>query len=333
MPTVREWLIVLGVVVALPTLWAATLPWTIQVTLRVLLWPRYRLRIIGREHVPRSGPALLASNHTTWIDGFILAATCPRRGKALVNSTYINLPIFRQLAIWAGIIPIPAATGPRALRAAINAARQALDRGEVIGVFPEGQLTRTGLTGPFLRGIEVILQGHEHVPLIPIAMDNLWGSIFSNSEGRFFRKWPKGWRRTVNVIYGPPVPPPITAFQVRQAVLEAGVQAFALRKGSRQPPETVDPNLPHLDHPELGALTGSTANSEGYVKQLGQKPGTVGLPLPGVAIRTVDDAGNPLPPDTEGRLQALVAGRAGWTDIGHRGSLDRDGFVHLAGSA
>jgi 1-acyl-sn-glycerol-3-phosphate acyltransferase len=327
--SMRDWAVAVAVVVALAALWVATLPWTIQATLRALLWLRYRLRVVGRENVPKSGPVVLASNHMTWIDGFILAATSPRRGRALVNATYINLPVFRNLARWAGIIPVPA--GPRALRAAIAASRRVLDRGHALGVFPEGQLSRTGLTGPFQRGLEVILQGRDDVTVIPVYLDNLWGSIFSYSGGRFFRKWPQGWRRTVNVVYGSPVPPPITAFKVRQAVLEAGVRALAMRTGSRRPPETIDPNLPHLDHPELGPLTASTADIDtGVVRQTGHKGGSVGQPLPGVAIRAVDDAGNPLGPEAEGHLQALVAGRNNWADIGRRGHLDRDGFLFLA---
>jgi 1-acyl-sn-glycerol-3-phosphate acyltransferase len=312
-------------------LWVATLPWTIQATLRALLWLRYRLRVVGRENVPKAGPVVLASNHMTWIDGFILAATSPRMGRALVNASYINLPVFRNLARWAGLIPVPA--GPRALRAAIAASRRLLDAGQALGIFPEGQLSRTGLTGPFQRGIEVILQGRDDVPVIPVYLDNLWGSFFSYSGGRFFRKWPKGWRHTVNVVYGPPVPPPIAAFALRQAVLAAGVRAFAMRTGPRRLPETIDPSLPHLDHPELGPLTASTADIDtGVVRQTGHKDGSVGQPVPGVAIRAVDDAGNPLGPDAEGRLQALVADHDDWADIGHRGHLDRDGFVYLSGS-
>ena len=65
------------------------------------------------------------------------------------------------------------------------------------------------------------------------------------------------------------------------------------------------------------------------MKQVGQKPGSVGLPLPGVAIRAVDESGRPMPADGEGRLEALVAGQSGWVDLDRRGRIDRDGFVIL----
>jgi acyl-coenzyme A synthetase/AMP-(fatty) acid ligase len=82
-------------------------------------------------------------------------------------------------------------------------------------------------------------------------------------------------------------------------------------------------------------LTGSAADvhdTEAAVHQLGEKPGSVGLPLPGIAIRAIDDSGKPLLADAEGKLQALVPGQADWVDLGHRGKIDRDGFVFLSGS-
>jgi 1-acyl-sn-glycerol-3-phosphate acyltransferase len=306
------------------------LPWLVQPMFRLLLAPRYRLQVRGLENLPRAGPVLLAANHVTWLDGFFLVAACPRRGRCLINADYIRLPILRSIARRAGLIPVPA-SGPRAQRAAIEAARATLDRGAALAIFPEAQLSRNGLTGPFYRGLELILAGREHVPVIPVFLDNLWGSVFSYSGGRFFRKWPRGLRRTVIVAFGPPIPPPVTAFAVRQALLAAGVRAFELRQ-SPSPLETLAPDLPRLFHPTLGLLAASTADFDrDGIRQTGHKPGTVGHPVPGVALRAVDDAGQPLPPDAEGRLEALLPGRADWTDTGSRGSLDREGFVRIAG--
>lgn len=308
------------------------LPGIIQPLLRLLLLPRYRLQVHGLEHLPPRGPALLAANHVSWIDGFLLAASCPRRGRALVNASLINRPVVRTLARRAGLIPVPF-TGPRAVRSALSAAREALDRGEVVGMFPEGQLTRNGLVGPFYRGLEAILKDRDHVPVIPVYLENLWGSLFSFSGGRFFRKRPEGWRRTVTIVYGAPVDPPRTAFAVRQALIATGVLAAELRETPARPLETIDPSLPHLDHPELGRLTGSAPDfHRGDVHQVGHKPGSAGHPLPGVALRVVDEHGQALGPETTGRLQARVAGRATWADTGLNGSLDPDGFVRISDS-
>jgi len=135
----------------------------------------------------------------------------------------------------------------------------------------------------------------------------------------------------VIVAFGPPVLPPVTAFAVRQAVLEAGVRATALRRGPAPRREVTDLALPHLAHPEFGLLAVSSPDYDrGDVHQEGQKPGTVGQAAPGVALRVVDDAGRTLPPEAEGRLQALLPGQAEWVETGHRAGIDRDGFVRLA---
>lgn len=307
------------------------LPRFIQALVRAVLSIRYRFRVTGLENLPRTGPVLIVANHQTWIDGFLLAAVVPRRGRALVNAGMVNLPVFKQLVVRSGIIPVPY-TGPRAIRAAIDACRAALERGECVGLFPEGQISRTGLLNPFFRGIEVILRGKGDVPVVPVALDNLWGSVFSRSGGKFFARRPEGRRRTVRIAFGPPVPPPVTAVAARQALMTTLVRARSLADGPTRLPETFDPSLPRWEHPTLGLLTASAPDVHaGEVHQVGTKPGTVGHPVPGVALRAVDEAGREQPPGTEGRLEALIPLAPDWADTGRRGSLDADGFVRLTG--
>jgi 1-acyl-sn-glycerol-3-phosphate acyltransferase len=328
--SLHDWLIAFAVVIVASAAFVIVLPWIIQRLLWLLLFPRYQIVVRGTENLPRVGPVLLVSNHVSWIDGFVLAAACPRHGRALVNAQFINLPVVHFLARRAGIIPVPF-SGPRALRAAIAACRKALDRGEAVAIFPEAQLTRNGLLGPFYRGMEVILEHREHVPVVPVYLDNLWGSLFSFSGGRFLRKRPHGWRRRVNVMFGPAVAPPVNAFNTRQALLATGVNAYEMRKTPGPALETIDPKLPALATSDLGSLTGSAADyNEAGVSQVGHKPGTVGHPLPGVALRVVGMENDVLPADAEGRLEALVAGRGDWVDTGLRAQIDRDGFVRLS---
>jgi 1-acyl-sn-glycerol-3-phosphate acyltransferase len=320
--------LILAGAVLLVAAWLFAMRWLVQPLLRLILWPRYRLVVLGREHIPRTGPVLVVANHVSWLDGIILAATCPRHGQALVNKSYIDWPILRHWARWIGLIAVPI-SGPKAQRALIETCRRILDDGFALGIFPEAQISRNGFTGPFHRGLEVILSGRDEVVVVPVFLDNLWGSFFSFSGGHFFRKWPKGLRRTVIIAFGPPVARPINAFAVRQAVLEAGVTARQ-RQGGPWVPETVDLSLPHLDHRELGLMSASTADYNGDdVRQTGCKPGSVGQPLPGVALRVVDQSGQVLGPENAGRLQARIAGRKGWNETGLDGSIDRDGFVRI----
>jgi hypothetical protein len=236
------------------------------------------------------------------------------------------MPVVRWLARRVGIIPVPA-SGPRAQRLAIEAARGALDAGEVLVIFPEAQLTRNGRTGAFHRGLEVIMSGRESIPIIPVALGNLWGSRFSFGRAETSPRRRLG-RRLVPVAFGPPVSAPATAFSTRQAVIAAGVRARECCDSSCTPP-SFDPNLPHWRHETLGLLTGSSPDVDrGGIRQTGQKPGTVGQALPGVAIRAVDGEGAPLGPDGVGRLEVLLPG-ASWRDAGRQGCLDREGFVTL----
>jgi 1-acyl-sn-glycerol-3-phosphate acyltransferase len=327
----RDWVVLASALALGASGFYILLPRIIQALVRAFLFVRYRLRVRGTEHIPKSGPVLLTPNHASWIDGFVLAAVSPRHGRAMVSAGLINVPVLRELAVRAGIIPTPF-SGPRAIRAAIQACRGALDRGLCVGLFPEGQISRTGMLGPFYRGIEVILHGRTDVAVVPVAIDNLWGSIFSRTGGRFFGHCPRGLRRTVNVVFGPPVPPPVTIAALRLALTETMVRAYEMRGKPGPPLDSIDPALPHWDHPALGTLTASTQDVHlGDVHQVGHKPGTVGQGVPGVALRAVDGTGNVLPPEAEGRLEALVAFHpGGWTDTGRTGRIDRDGFVTLA---
>lgn len=329
MPPWLEW--ALGLIGGF-ALFVLVMPWLVRPFWFLVTAPRYGLTVLGAEHVPKAGPVLIVVNHVTWIDGFLLARGCPRRARFLIYALYVDLPIIRLLARRGGLIPVPA-TGPKAQRAAIDAARKALDRGEVVCIFPEGQLTRNGLTGPFKRGMELILHGREGVPVVPAYLDRLWGSVFSAAGGGFFSSRPTGLRHRVTLAFGPPLPPPVTAFAARQAVLATGAAAFALRpeagRWAARLPDPVDPDLPGWVHPALGPLTGSAADiHRDDLRQIGGKPGTVGSALPGVALRAVGADGAPLPPDSPGRIEALVD-PAGWNDTGRTGRIDADGFVTL----
>lgn len=305
----------------------------VRLLLRAVLSSRYSFRVVGRENVPLKGGVVLAGNHTSWLDGFVLSNVSPRGGKVMVNASFFANPLLHHLAVRVGIIPTPF-SGPRAIRAALQGCREALVKGAAVGIFPEGQISRTGLPGPFYRGIEVILKGHEEIPVIPVGIDNLWGSVFSRSGGKFFLKRPKGWRRTINVVFGAPVSAPVTIWKLRLALMEAMVAAYELRGKPGEMLDSLDPALPRWEHQELGLLTASTGDIHlNDIHQVGHKEGSVGLAVPGVAIRAVDEWGAVLPAATEGRIEALKAGRGGWLDTGRRGSVDADGFVRLGDEA
>ena len=330
MPTHKLVPIVVATILALAVGFVVLLPRIFGRLVRLIFFPRYGFRVCGLEHIPKRGAGVLALNHVTWIDALFVAAACPRGGRVLANANFFRFKPLHMLVSRAGMIPVPF-SGPKAQRAAIVAVREALDRGELVAIFPEGQLTRNGMLGPFYRGLEVILKGRPEVPVIPVYLDNLWGSIWSFQGWRAFGKRPVGLRRVVNVAFGPALTGPPSLFEIRLGILDAGVDATRLRRRLPATLETLDPTAERFDHPALGLLAASALDYDrGGVVQPGRREGTVGLPVPGVVLRVVDNSGQVLSEGQDGHIEARTVRQPDWTDTGSIGRLDRDGFLTIA---
>jgi acyl-[acyl-carrier-protein]-phospholipid O-acyltransferase/long-chain-fatty-acid--[acyl-carrier-protein] ligase len=201
--------------------------------LRLLLWflahTLYRMDIRGADRVPARGGALLVPNHASMADAALLIAATDRPVRFLMFSGSYEHPLVKPFARVLGVIPVSSQQGPRELIHSLRAATRALEEGELVCIFPEGQMTRIGQMMPFRRGMERILKGVD-VPVIPVHIDGIWGSIFSFSGGKFFWKWPRKIPYPVRVTFGPVLPSSVTATEARQSVLELGADAFARRK-------------------------------------------------------------------------------------------------------
>jgi acyl-[acyl-carrier-protein]-phospholipid O-acyltransferase / long-chain-fatty-acid--[acyl-carrier-protein] ligase len=206
----------------------------LRAVLVILTNSLYRLRIVGHEHVPKTGGALLVPNHVSFIDGLLLIASLDRHVRFVVDAQYAEQPFFKPLMKLFGVIPISSYGGARVVLRALRDAGVALDRGELVCMFPEGQITRTGTLLPFRRGFERIMKGRA-APIIPVHLDRVWGSIFSFDRGRFFWKLPERLPYPVTVSFGAPLPPHTSAHDLRTAIRALGEAAWALRKPDRRP--------------------------------------------------------------------------------------------------
>jgi len=132
-----------------------------------------------------------------------------------------------------GVIPISSDQGPREMIHSLREATQALQNGELVCIFPEGQMTRIGQMLPFRRGMERIMKGVD-VPIIPVNLDGVWGSIFSFAGGRFLWKLPRHLPYPVRVTFGAPLASTATSQEARQAVQDLSAEAFERRKSHMQ---------------------------------------------------------------------------------------------------
>ena len=206
--------------------------------LRLLLWmlthTLYRLDVEGREHVPARGGAMLAPNHVSMADAVLLLAALDRPVRFLMFKGSYEHPLVKPFAKILGVIPIASDQGPREMIHSLRRATQALQDGELVCIFPEGQMTRIGQLLPFRRGMERIIKGVD-VPIIPVNLDGVWGSIFSFAGGRFLWKFPRRLPYPVRVTFGAPLPSTATSQQTRQAVQDLSAEAFARRKHLMRP--------------------------------------------------------------------------------------------------
>ncbi|MDT7044052.1 acyl-[ACP]--phospholipid O-acyltransferase [Candidatus Nitronereus thalassa] len=225
-----------GMATAGLTMWAVRImPETfIRMVLFLVTHTLYRLHIIGRDHVPDRGGALLVPNHVSFVDGLLLLASVDRPIRFVVDRQYYEHPLFHRLAKIMGAIPISSKGSPKEILTALRDAGRRLDDGELVCIFPEGQITRTGSLLPFQQGFERILKGRE-APVVPVHLDRVWGSIFSFIGGKFLTKWPEQIPYPVTISYGVPLPATVTSAEVRNAVQELGEQAWAYRKPNRPP--------------------------------------------------------------------------------------------------
>jgi len=204
----------------------------VRFSLWLLTHTIYRIRIIGEENVPFRGPALLVCNHLSHVDGFLVGSCVQRFIRFLVYRPFYEYWAFRPLLRMMKAIPISAGKRQEMLES-LDRARQELVAGHVVCIFAEGSVSRTGNLLPFKRGFERIVEGLD-VPIIPVYLDRVWGSIFSFKGGRFFWKWPVRVPYPVTVAFGRPLPASTTAPRARLALMELGSEVAMQRRPANE---------------------------------------------------------------------------------------------------
>ncbi|MFM8377979.1 MAG: MFS transporter [Planctomycetia bacterium] len=200
----------------------------------------YRFRIRDEALVPLSGPIVVAGNHLSWLDGFLLPLAVPRPLRMVVYGPNIRGKFLRMLADqWRFILFDPR---PKSIGHALKTIQAGLADGDAIGIFCEGGISRTGQILGFKRGLEWLLERVE-APIMPVHIDGMWGSLLSFSEGRYFTKRPRGFRRPLTLLFGKPLPVGTHPDEARLALQELTASSVRTRMLAtrRNPPRGVSP--------------------------------------------------------------------------------------------
>ncbi len=180
--------------------------------LRFIVWMLihtvYRLRTRGLEHIPEDGPAVLVCNHVSFVDALVISAACRRPIRFVMDHRIFRWPVLSFVFRHSLAIPIaPAKEDAAMMEAAFAEVSSALAAGELVGLFPEGRITFDGEISPFRPGITRILDANP-VPVVPMALRGMWGSMFSRKDGpALSRPLRRGLFSRIELAVGPALPP------------------------------------------------------------------------------------------------------------------------------
>ena len=192
----------------------------------------YRFEVVGDEHIPTEGPAILTCNHVSYVDAVLLMAASPRPIRFVMDHRIFAVPVLGWMFKLAKAIPIASKSeDPVAYEKAFEAVQQVLMEGDLLAIFPEGGITKNGELQEFKGGIMKIIERAHAAgiapPVIPMALTNLWGSFFSRVErsGAMARPFRRGMFSRVGLNVGAP----IASKDVQPGVLQAKVAALLVQ--------------------------------------------------------------------------------------------------------
>lgn len=208
-----------------------------RLTLKIAAWitrlVMFRLRVIGKENMPYSGPILLVSNHVSLVDILMIQAVVRQRVRFMVRTEIINFLPTRFIFWYLGVLSVPSARHPKALKKFFGEIQHRLRKGETICFFPEGAISGSGNLMRFRSGVQALIPPDIQVTVMPVRLGMIHGRLTGIYKNRLrFHKLTR-WPVDFSVAIGKPVDPNLSAFQLRQKISELG----AIAETSPQPGE------------------------------------------------------------------------------------------------
>jgi acyl-[acyl-carrier-protein]-phospholipid O-acyltransferase/long-chain-fatty-acid--[acyl-carrier-protein] ligase len=205
--------------------------WLIVAIVRLL----YRVRFEGTDKIPATGGAVIACNHQSYLDAVLISMATDRPVRFVISSRVSRTWFVRPFARLTESIPIEATQSPRELIHAFRQASEHVKSGGLLGIFPEGQITRVGRMMPFRRGIERIMRDLD-APIIPVAIDGGFETGLSYMNGGFSIARECRWRRhRIRVVVGDSLPANTPFTELRQRILELQAKGYEDRVNEAQP--------------------------------------------------------------------------------------------------
>lgn len=193
---------------------------------RIMLLPflktGYKYHVEGLKNLPQTGGVLLLGNHISWIDWLVLQVASPRGIRFVMYRGIYNKWYLKWIFKFFKIIPI----GMGASKDSIETVRAALQRGEVVALFPEGHISYNGQINEFQRGFELIMDGLTDVAIVPFYLRGLWGSTFSRADEFYKELTKRKGKRDILVAFGKPIYEAINATAMKQKVVELSFSAW-----------------------------------------------------------------------------------------------------------
>jgi 1-acyl-sn-glycerol-3-phosphate acyltransferase len=179
--------------------------------LRFLSWMLvhviYRLRVKGIDRIPERGAALLICNHVSFVDPIVISAACPRPIRFIMEASIFRIPLLNGVFRGMKAIPVaPAKQDPEVYERVFETVARELRAGQLVCIFPEGHLTPDGEVAQFRAGMMRILK-ETPVPVIPLALSNLWGSMFSRFSPSLWKRLPRRYLAKITLAAGEPMAP------------------------------------------------------------------------------------------------------------------------------
>ncbi|MDD4202295.1 MAG: acyl-[ACP]--phospholipid O-acyltransferase [Candidatus Omnitrophica bacterium] len=196
----------------------------------ILAHTLYKVKVVGENNIPKEGGALLVCNHVSYADPILVLSSVKRPIRFLVFKPIYNNPIIKPFCKALNAIPVSFLDGPKAILKSLQIAKEAIQNGELVCIFAEGGLTRTGNMLPFNKGFEYIMNDL-NAPIIPMNLDRIWGSVFSYKDGKYFKKLPQYIPYPITISFAEGMPADSKVHEVRTKIQELSADAMNYREG------------------------------------------------------------------------------------------------------